>query len=131
MSDLDAAAVRTGGCLCGAVRFEAGGNPELVAACHCDSCRRHTGAPVAVYADFLRDRIRYSGRRPAEFESSPGAWRGFCGDCGSTLYFRGDARPGMIHLHIGSFDPGHGLVPVAEENVGDQLAWISVTCRST
>jgi hypothetical protein len=41
-----------GGCLCGAVRFIATGQPKGIYWCHCQSCRRHTGAPVAVFAVF-------------------------------------------------------------------------------
>jgi hypothetical protein len=41
-----------GGCLCGAVRFVATGEPESVAWCHCQSCRKHSGAPVSVFAAF-------------------------------------------------------------------------------
>jgi hypothetical protein len=38
-----------GGCLCGAVRFRAETSPIWIARCHCQSCRKHTGAPVSVF----------------------------------------------------------------------------------
>jgi hypothetical protein len=44
-----------GSCLCGAVRFVATGQPESVAWCHCESCRKHSGAPVSVFVAFKRD----------------------------------------------------------------------------
>src|SRR5437588_5951531 len=47
-----------GGCLCGAVRFIATGQPKGVAWCHCQSCRKHTGAPVSVFVAF--DRTAYT-----------------------------------------------------------------------
>jgi hypothetical protein len=47
-----------GGCLCGAVRFVATGQPKSVAWCHCQSCRKHSGAPVSVFVAF--DRTAYA-----------------------------------------------------------------------
>ena len=41
-----------GGCLCGAVRFVGIGAPKGVFWCHCQSCRRHSGAPVSVFVGF-------------------------------------------------------------------------------
>jgi hypothetical protein len=43
-----------GGCLCGAVRFVASGQPKGVYWCHCQSCRKHSGAPVSVFVNFER-----------------------------------------------------------------------------
>src|SRR6516162_935605 len=43
-----------GGCVCGAVRFAATGRPKWAAWSHCQSCRRHSGAPVSVFAAFAR-----------------------------------------------------------------------------
>jgi hypothetical protein len=43
-----------GGCLCGAVRFVATGQPKWVAWCHCQSCLKHSGAPVSVFVKFER-----------------------------------------------------------------------------
>jgi hypothetical protein len=44
--------MREGHCLCGAVRFSADGEPKWTGYCHCQSCRRHTGAPVSPYAGY-------------------------------------------------------------------------------
>jgi hypothetical protein len=45
-----------GGCMCGAVRYETIGEPVSVIHCHCESCRRHTGAAVATLAGLKKDR---------------------------------------------------------------------------
>jgi hypothetical protein len=46
-----------GRCLCGAVRFEARGRPKGVFWCHCNSCRRHSGAPVSVFVGFENNAV--------------------------------------------------------------------------
>ena len=50
----------TGGCLCGAIRFEAAGEPLWIAHCHCHSCRRNTGAPVTTFVGFPADGFTYA-----------------------------------------------------------------------
>lgn len=117
---------RNGSCLCGSVRLVATGEPEGVAACHCDSCRKHTGAPVAVYADYRSDQVAFPGAQPAIFRSSPGVQRGFCATCGSTIFYQGSNLPHMIHLHIGLFDEPASFQPQVEEAVGQRLPWIHV-----
>ena len=67
-----------GRCLCGAVRYRATGAPEWIANCHCDSCRRATGAPVTTYAGFPAERFAYVAGEPVRFHSSPGVTRTFC-----------------------------------------------------
>lgn len=49
-----------GGCMCGAVRYQAQGTPVSVIYCHCESCRRHTGAPVVACAGFKREQVSFS-----------------------------------------------------------------------
>ncbi len=64
----------TGGCLCGAVRYEASGEPISVIHCHCLSCRRHTGAPVVTLAGFRRDQVEFTDLVIAK-KSSPQLWK--------------------------------------------------------
>jgi hypothetical protein len=71
-----------GRCLCGAVRFVAIGQPKSVVWCHCESCRRHTGAPVSVFAAFDRSAYTVTQGEITKFNSSPGRWRGFCAAVG-------------------------------------------------
>jgi hypothetical protein len=114
----------TGRCLCGEVRFVADGAPDMVAVCHCESCRRQTGAAFAAYADYRADRVAFAGRASTVHQSSPGVGRGFCGRCGSTISYQGANQPHMIHLHIGVFDDPGRLPPMREENVADRLCWL-------
>lgn len=104
-----AAAVRaTGGCLCGEVRYEVRGQLRPIVACHCTQCRRMTGhflaATAAVESDFAL--TRESGLK--WFDSSPQARRGFCGHCGSTLFWRGRGRD-YVAIAAGSIDGATGL----------------------
>jgi hypothetical protein len=81
-----------GGCLCGAVRFVATGQPGSVSWCNCQSCRRHSGAPVSVFAAFKRTACVVTKGEITKFNSSPGMLRGFCARCGSTLTCEGEPR---------------------------------------
>ena len=95
--------MREGRCLCGAVRFTADGPPKWTGYCHCQSCRRHTGAPVSAYAGFEAAKVRFTGDL-SYFESSPGVRRGFCGRCGTMLFFRSPRWPGELHVTRANFD---------------------------
>jgi hypothetical protein len=117
----------TGACLCGGVQLVASGEPEGVVACHCASCRRHSGAPCAVFADYRIDRVAITGTSFTRFASSPGVWRGFCGTCGSTVSYQGTNLPDMIHLHIGIFDDPGRFRPQANEHEEMRLPWIHVS----
>lgn len=86
----DQGVVRKGGCLCGAVRFEVVGDLGEVTACHCTMCRKQTGHFWAS-SDVRKDALTVTeGRGLKWFRSSPGIRRGFCRECGSTLFFDRD-----------------------------------------
>ena len=77
----------TGGCLCGAVRYEADQPPIDTNYCHCRMCQRFAGAPVVAATTFSRESVRFTRGAPKYYQSSKIAERGFCGDCGSALVY--------------------------------------------
>jgi hypothetical protein len=117
----------TGRCLCGAVSYRASGAPEWIANCHCESCRRATGAPVTTYAGFAAERFAYVAGEPVRFHSSPGVTRTFCGRCGTPLTYQGERWPGEVHVLIGSMDRPQDFAPTRDAFVEEKLPWLQVS----
>jgi hypothetical protein len=84
-----------GGGLRGAVHFITTGQPKAVYWCHCQSYRRHTGAPVAVFALYDLKAYTVTKGEITMFDSTPGQTRrSFCAQCGSTLTCESPPRAG-------------------------------------
>jgi hypothetical protein len=114
--------VRTGGCQCGALRFEAQGAPRFVSNCHCRDCRKATGAAFSTWVGYDSDRVRWQGER-AIFESSPTVRRGYCRACGTPLSYSGKQWASETHLLIGTFDAPESLRPASDAFVKEKLPW--------
>ena len=99
---------RTGGCLCGAVRYEVHGPLRAVVMCHCTQCRRMTGHIMAATAARHRDFRLLSEEGLRWYTSSEEARRGFCMLCGSTLFWQGAARD-YLSIAAGTLDDSSGL----------------------
>jgi hypothetical protein len=101
----------TGGCLCGAVRYEVRGELRGIIVCHCVECLRWSGAPFAATAA-KRDELVVADETSLRWIPSPNsnmaARRGFCAACGSSLFW--DA-PGAERVSIGAgtLDDSSGL----------------------
>jgi hypothetical protein len=119
-------AVHTGRCLCGAVRFTTTGPAKWTGYCHCQSCRRQTGAPVAAYAGFETTQVRFDGAPMAVFASSPGVTRRFCPRCGTPLVYEGARWPGEVHLHVSGFDRPEDFAPTDHGCADERLAWLHI-----
>ncbi|MBJ9975385.1 GFA family protein [Pseudomonas sp. S75] len=77
---------RQGGCLCGAIQFTATLDNHDVSACHCSLCRTWGGGPML--AVHCSQAPRFEGAPPSVYRSSEWAERGFCGHCGTHLFYR-------------------------------------------
>lgn len=113
-----------GGCLCGAVRFKATGKPNWILWCHCQSCRRHSGAPASVFVAFDHTAVTMTKGEITRFNSSPGTVRGFCVRCGSTLTCESAKLPNEVHYHVGSFDRAAELAPTGHIFAEEKLPWL-------
>jgi hypothetical protein len=78
----------SGGCLCGAVRYEVRGPLRDALVCHCSMCQRTHGAPAPYTAAGNDDLRLLEGRGLKWYRSSESAERGFCGGCGASLFWR-------------------------------------------
>src|SRR5215469_16141435 len=105
----------TGGCLCGAVRYEVQGPLRDVLICHCEECRRWHGHFSASTAA-RREDLTLTEQRGLRWIDSPnsdaGARRGFCAECGSSLFWDPPARP-TISIAAGTLDGSTGLKTTA------------------
>jgi hypothetical protein len=99
---------KTGGCLCGTVKFLGKGQPSGVHVCHCEQCARWTGGP-AMCVEF-EGGIDITGA-VTWFASSEWAERGFCGVCGSGMFYR--LKDGSyINVAAGFLDERGDLAPI-------------------
>ncbi len=84
----------TGGCLCGAVRYEANGQPEAVVLCHCRSCQQSLGAGVNFELLWAPEKFRVTKGTPEVFQHEGGSGKRlekrFCGQCGTALWLTGE-----------------------------------------
>ncbi|WP_157928791.1 GFA family protein [Pararhizobium haloflavum] len=116
--------IRSGHCLCRAVRFETRGAPKWVAFCHCESCRRALSAPVAAFASFRDENVAFSGEAPRTYRSSPAVERAFCGRCGSPIWYRNDDLPEEVHLLLASFEDDRNWRPEKHDFYSEHLPWL-------
>ena len=119
MSAADSLLRATGGCLCGAVRYEVRGSLRPIVACHCSQCRRMTGHYLAATAARDGDLVVTARVGLKWFESSASARRGFCGRCGSTLFWHGVGRD-YVSIAAGSIDGPTGLALVQHIHTADK-----------
>ena len=116
---------RSGGYLCGAIRYDVDGEPQHVALCHCSDCRRSAGAPMVSWAAFTADALTVTQGQPITFNSSGAAMRSFCGTCGTGLFYRNaDMLPGIVDIQSVTLDDPEALPPDAHIQVAERLHWM-------
>ncbi len=124
----DQIADQTGGCMCGAVRFRTAGAPTRIINCHCEDCRRHTGAPAATLAVYGAEQVSFSGTDRKAYKSSPGTERAFCPECGTSITFETDLRGygRVCAIHISTFDDADAMVPTHHSYYADRISWFDM-----
>ena len=114
----------TGGCGCGAVRFEVRRPFVSAAYCHCTRCQRRTGAAASAQARIPAGALHVTAgeEHVRTWQPEQGFAKLFCGICGSALFSH---DPGKRHwaVRLGALDPGHGIRPTFRQRVESACEW--------
>jgi len=118
-----------GSCHCGSINFEIKGKVHRFTNCHCPDCRKING--TAFSANLIADREGFSIASGSDvlvdYESSPGKIRCFCSRCGSHVYARMTARPGIVIVRAGLLDGDPGIRPQNHIWVSQKAPWYEIT----
>ncbi|MDT7837884.1 GFA family protein [Aquabacterium sp. OR-4] len=122
---LAAARTRTGGCLCGQVRFELSGEPVIARLCWCRDCQHIAGNGTA-NAVFPTADIAISGTVSdyiSTADSGNQVRRRFCPQCGCHLFADSTGRAGLTVVRVGTLDDPSSIAPVANIWAGSAPGW--------
>jgi hypothetical protein len=115
----------SGGCRCGAVRYEVSAIVRN-SICHCRDCQRSSGAPMVEWMLVDDDALSVTGET-ATFESSPGTLRSFCRACGTGLFYRNAAVfPDQVDVQTATLDEPHRAPdPAAQVQTAEARGWVA------
>lgn len=115
----------TGGCLCGAVRYEADVEAGIADWCHCSTCRRSTGSVAVAWVQVAPGAFRLVRGTPSVHASSPTGRRHFCGTCGSPLIMT-DTDGRSVGILVGSLDDPAAVRPTAHGFDAERVGWVEI-----
>src|ERR1700761_8969552 len=96
----------SGGCACGAVRYESSAQPVFMLHCHCRDCQQSSGGPFSSFVVVPTEAFKLTKGSP-RFHASPSeaggmTRRGFCADCGSPVFGKPDVAPQIVAIRAAS-----------------------------
>jgi hypothetical protein len=119
----------TGGCACGAVRYECSGDPLMAANCYCSDCRHSTGTAMASVMLVPKASLKLTGATK-EFavkgDSGNEVSRAFCPNCGSPILSKIGAMPDFVALKAGSLDDPAIFKPMVQVYMKSAPPWAPV-----
>ena len=114
----------SGGCHCGAIRYQMPREVVYHALCHCSDCRRASGSPITAWALAPADQITITGS-PVAYASSEHALRHFCGHCGTSLFYTNEVVfPGMRDVQTATLDDPDALPVQIQIQTAERIGWM-------
>lgn len=115
----------SGGCLCGAVRFEIHGGIRNIVYCHCSQCRKAQGSAFATngIVDSAAFRILRGQDKLTAYESTPGQFKYFCKICGSPILSKRPAVLGKVRVRLGTIESDIIERPIAHIFTTSKANW--------
>lgn len=121
--------MKTGGCLCGAVRYEAEGEPVFTGLCHCRDCQKASGSGHMPAMAMPRPAVKITGETKGfgvVGDSKRTLTRNFCPTCGSIVFAEVEGRPEVILLPAGTLDDSSVFKPQVAIFTRSRPAWDQV-----
>lgn len=115
-----------GGCLCGDIRYGSENAPVFVSQCHCQRCRRHSGALFVTHMGLPVEGFSWLQRKPTYWHSSKVFERGFCATCGSTIAGLYLDEPDIIVIPVGTLADAEKVVPDRHIMTESQISWLKI-----
>jgi hypothetical protein len=115
---------RSGGCLCGALRYRITGAPIDAGYCHCRLCQRSTGAPVLAWATLPIASFAWERGAPRSYASSERGIRDFCARCGTQILFRRPGAPPTLDVNLASLDDPAAIAPEYHIWTQSRVRWL-------
>ncbi len=121
----------TGSCLCQAIEYTLAMPNLWCAHCHCHMCQRAHGAGYVTWVGFCDNDIEFTqGEDQLKWhDSSKGAQRGFCDECGSTLFFKSENWAGELHVTLANINEQEHFRPAAHAYYDSHAEWMAVDDR--
>ena len=118
----------TGSCLCGKLGFSAQLPTLWVAHCHCSLCQKNAGAALVTWAGFNEADVIIddSDKILTWYSATENAYRGFCGECGSTLFFKSARWPGELHITVVNIHQPLDREPQAHVYWSSHQPWLPI-----
>jgi hypothetical protein len=115
----------TGGCGCGAVRFEVSAPLAAASYCHCTRCQHRTGTAASAQARTAPHTftVTSGADRLARWSPPGGSEKVFCASCGAALFSQSPARPEVVAIRFGAFDRDPGIRPEYRQFVAYAASW--------
>jgi hypothetical protein len=119
----------SGGCLCGAVRFEIHGPIHDIVCCHCSQCRKAQGSAYATNGNVLADHFKLLSGQDllTAYESTPGQTKYFCKVCGSPIMSRTRSKPEYVRVRLGTIESDIVERPEAHIFTSSKANWESIS----
>ncbi|MEA3000170.1 MAG: hypothetical protein QOK17_2003 [Sphingomonadales bacterium] len=115
----------TGGCACGAVRYELKSEPFDAGWCHCRTCQLNSGAPAMVFASVPAGHLVWTSGadKVRSFRSSSFGHRSFCGECGTPFLMEVDHQPETVDFSVATLDAPERVMPGFHIFRGSKITW--------
>jgi hypothetical protein len=121
---------RSGGCLCGSVRYDVDWPPLATVVCHCSNCQKQAGSALSVVGVIRRDSLRLNGELTTyqdQGSSGQPVYRKFCGRCGSPVVTDTPAAvdQDIIFIKAGTLDETADLQPTLHYWKSSAQVWFA------